>query len=128
MTSTHLWFRFWTLLLVCVLAVQLTACATLDEHPAVKVMSSDEAAIACQAADALTTVWALSHVGVREANPLMAGVIKNLGIPGFLLVKLAMALYMTKDNINPTVAAGINVATCGIAASNVAVGIGALPK
>jgi len=127
MTNAILWTRFWLLLALSALLISLAGCATTDNHPFVKTMSSDTAAVACQAADALTTVWALSHVGVHEANPIMAGVLKTLGIPGFLLVKLLMALYMTSDSINPTVAAAINTATCGVAISNVAVGIGALP-
>jgi len=126
MTNKTLWIRFWLLLALSALLISLVGCATTDNHPYVKTMSSDTAAVTCQAADALTTVWALSHVGVHEANPIMAGVIKVGGLPLFLLVKLAMALYMTSDSINPTVAAGINAATCLVAGSNIAVGIGAL--
>lgn len=113
--------------LLCVLAIVLAGCATTDEHPFVQAMSSDAAAIGCQAADAVSTYVVLSKVsGVHEANPLMAGVIKTLGWPGFFAVKLALALFMTSDSINPTVAAAVNTATCGVAISNIAVGAGVL--
>lgn len=113
-------------LLFCLL---LSGCATTDNHPLVKAMSSDTAAVGCQAADALTTLWAVGHVGgIHEANPLMAGVLKAGGWPLFFIVKIAMALYMRSDSINPTVAAVVNTATCGVAASNIAVGVGVLAK
>ena len=108
-------------LLLCLL-LALPGCATWEQT-----MSSDEAAIGCQAADAITTYVVLSKVAsVHEANPLMAEIIKAGGWPLFFIVKAAMAWWLTNDDINPTVKAGINTVTCGIAASNVAVGIGAL--
>ena len=86
-------------------------------------LASREATVACQTADTVTTVVALKSASAHEANPIMAGVIKNLGLPGFVLVKalILWAMLAYHDNINETARAAINVATCGVAASNVAV-------
>lgn len=120
-----LWMRFAVLMLVSILILSLSGCATiqkLDNTEYVKAMSSDQAAIGCQAADAITTYVALAKIGsISEANPLMAGIIKTGGWPLFFIVKIAMALWMTSDNINPTAAAAVNTLTCGVAIQNAAV-------
>jgi hypothetical protein len=87
------------------------------------ILASKEATVACQAADTVTTVVALNSASAHEANPLMSVVIKNLGLPGFVLVKLLItwALIAYHDEIHPTALAGINVATCGIAGNNAAI-------
>lgn len=122
MSDRILWFRFFGLLLIVVLALQLNGCATTDNSKFVKTMSSDTAAVTCQAADAITTYVAIAKVGsIHEANPIMAGIIKAGGWPLFFIVKAVMALWMTSDNINPTVAAAVNTATCGVAVQNAAV-------
>ena len=122
MTDRALYIRFFLLLALSVILLSSVGCATADNHPYVKAMSSDEAAILCQSADALTTYAAIAKVGgIHEANPLMAGVLKAGGWPLFFIIKAAMAIYMTSDAINPTVAAAVNTATCGIAAQNVGV-------
>ena len=133
MTERTLWLRFTALLMLSVVVIFLIGgCATiekLDNTPFVKAMSSDQAAIGCQAADAITTYVVLSKFAtLSEANPLMSGILKTGGWPLFFAVKILMAIYMTSDNINPTAAAAINTATCGVAISNIAVGVGALPK
>lgn len=99
-------------LLLWISFLALTGCASL---------SSREATIACQAADTITTLLALNH-GAREANPLMAGVIKSFGYPGFLLTKFAVTWFLLdRREEHPEAVAAANIITCGAAVHNIGV-------
>ena len=90
-------------------AFLLSGCATLG---------GKELTVGCQAADALTTVAALAKVGAVESNPLVAGVIHSVGIPGFLLMKAGMAYLLTRDSVPKEARVVANVVTCGAAVHN----------
>lgn len=84
------------------------------------ILASKEATVGCQVADAVSTVVALKTMSVHEANPIMAGVIQAVGLPGFVILKIlfAMLLVNYSEEIDDTAEAGINVTTCGIAVVN----------
>ena len=107
--------RFIRMIVVMLIAAAASGCS---------VLASKKATVVCQAADAVTTAVVLHNTSAHEANPIMAGVIKNFGIPGLFLVKALIAWWLIEADIPQGVKAGINVATCGIAAHNVGVGIG----
>ena len=96
--------------LAIVLTLALTGCG---------VFSQPEVVAGCQAADAVTTTIALG-AGATEANPLVAGIISNVGIAGFLIVKalVAWALIAATPDA-PEAVEAVTAATCGIAAHNV---------
>jgi hypothetical protein len=86
--------------------------------------STQEASVGCQAADAVTTVAALS-AGATEANPLVAGVIGSTGIAGFIAFKALVALTLyyfhddaVKTETGETALAATNGITCGAALNN----------
>jgi hypothetical protein len=84
------------------------------------VLGSKEATIGCQSADTITTIIAL-HSGAVEANPLMAGVISALGIPGLILVKLGLILLLNRDDVPQEARVAANVITCGVAVHNLGI-------
>ena len=90
--------------------------------PGCSTLASKEATIGCQAADTLTTVYGVTH-GASEANPLMAGVIKSVGLGGFVALKVALTyfLVMRHDQIPGPALAAVNVITCGAAVNNLSV-------
>ena len=92
--------------LILALVILLSGCATLE---------SKDAAVACQAADVITTKVALTN-GAVEANPLMKGVVSNFTM--FLLVKGALTWWITRDETPPEARVAANVITCGVAANN----------
>lgn len=100
-------------LLVWILALSLISaqgCATL---------ASDEATVGCQVADVATTAIALSMPGLIEANPIMAGIIGAVGIPGLLAIKLLFAWWLISNNdVDQDTKAVVNTATCGVAVHN----------
>jgi hypothetical protein len=81
------------------------------------ILASKESLIACQVADAGTTIYAVNH-GAQELNPIGA---KNINM--LLLLKAAFTwwAYNNHADIPQPVMAGVNVFTCGIAAHNVKV-------
>ena len=85
----------------------LSGCTTL---------SSPEAVVGCQAADAVSTAVALD-AGLVEANPLMAAVIDSLGIPGLFIAKGLIALALLHVH-NDTVVGVATGATCAVAVHN----------
>lgn len=97
--------------LVIVVLLATSGCATIG---------SKEATVICQGADTVTTIVALQN-GAVEVNPLMAGVIHVLGIPGLILVKLGLILLLNRDDVPTELRAGVNVVTCGVAAHNLGV-------
>ena len=79
------------------------------------VTGSRELAVVCQAADAGTTYYALTH-GAVEVNPILAG----LGPWGIVALKafLAYALWVYHEEIGKPTTTLINVMTCGVAVHN----------
>jgi hypothetical protein len=98
-------------------AVILSGCATL---------ASNEATIGCQAADTVTTIAALES-GAREGNPLLARVLEGAGLPGLVLVKIAITWALLKyvrperSELERTGRAAVNAQACAAAVYNLAV-------
>jgi hypothetical protein len=93
--------------LACVLC---TGCAVLETRGAV---------VACQAADAATTLHAVSR-GAREANPVVEWLLETTGPGGFIAAKIAVTLLFLKvyPDISSDLVVLVNGLTCGVAAHN----------
>lgn len=84
-------------------------------------MQTPAASVGCQAADVATTAIAL-HGGAVEANPIMGGILKSLGWPGFIAAKAFFAWVLVKETPQaPNAVATVNTATCAVAVHNLMV-------
>lgn len=82
------------------------------------VLSTKQAAIGCQALDLGTTIAALRG-GATEANPVVASVINAAGIPGLVVMKIAVTyvlLHFREEN--PKAVAVANGVTCAAGVHN----------
>ena len=83
------------------------------------VLESKEAVVGCQAADAGTTLHAVS-AGAREANPFVAWLLTQFGPEVFIAAKIGVALLVL--HYHPTLPSGLlglaNGVTCAVAAHN----------
>ena len=83
------------------------------------VFASKEAVVACQAADAVTTLHAVS-IGAREANPIVERLLTEFGPGGFIAAKIGVTLLVL--HYYPVLPSGLvifaNGVTCAVAAHN----------
>jgi hypothetical protein len=88
----------------------VSGCTTLASKPMV---------VACQAADAATTIEGLDR-GAREVNPIVAAIIGAGGIAAFIAIKAGVTLMILHyhTEISTGVLAAADVVTCGVAAHN----------
>ena len=95
----------------------LVACACLLGGCAV--LSSKEAIVFCQAADATTTLHAVD-LGAREMNPVVNWLLTNYGSAAFIAAKLAVTLLVVKayPELSSDLVAVLNGVTCAVAANN----------
>lgn len=86
-------------------------------------MASNEAVIACQAADVATSIIGYEQ-GLKEGNPAMAKVIAKVGVPGLIALKVAFVwvvlTYLDKEE-HETARAAVSAIGCGTAIRNVVV-------
>src|SRR5207253_880772 len=83
----------------------VSGCTTLASKPMV---------VACQAADAATTIEGLDR-GAREVNPIVAAIIGAGGIAAFIAIKAGVTLMILHYHaeISTGVLAAADVVTCG---------------
>ena len=93
------------------------ACACLLGGCAV--LSSQEAVVFCQAADAVTTLHAVD-LGAREANPLVEWLLAEFGPEGFIAAKIGVTLLFLQvyPQVSSDLVTLVNAVTCGVAAHN----------
>ena len=97
-------------LLALACALTLSGCAVLESKGAI---------VACQAADATTTLYAVSN-GAQEANPVVDWLLEHWGSTGFIATKVAVTLLFLKyyPDISSDLVILVNGLTCGAAAHN----------
>jgi hypothetical protein len=88
------------------LAFALTGCATIQT-----VASSKETFVACQALDVATTYIGITKVGLVEANPIMAAVLKHGWLP-VIGLKAALVWWVYNANFSPAGQTVANVVAC----------------
>jgi len=93
------------------------ACACLVGGCAV--LSSQEAIVFCQAADATTTLHAV-NLGAREMNPVVDWMLTNYGATAFIAAKIAVSVLLLKvyPEVSSDLIAVLNGLTCAVAANN----------
>jgi uncharacterized membrane protein len=89
-----------------VFCLSLSGCATIQT-----VASSKETFVACQVLDTATTYVGVSKVGLMEANPLVAALLKHGWLP-FLAVKVAIIWAVYNADFSPAGQTVANVAAC----------------
>ena len=88
------------------LVFTLSGCATIQE-----VASSKETFVACQVLDTATTYVGISKVGLMEANPIVAALLKHGWLP-FLAFKVALVWIVYEADFSPPVQTAANVVAC----------------
>ena len=88
------------------LVLTLSGCATIQE-----VASSKETFVACQVLDTATTYVGISKVGLMEANPIVAALLKHGWLP-FIAFKIALVWIVYEANFSPTTQTVANVVAC----------------
>ncbi len=88
------------------LMLSLSGCATIQT-----VASSKETFVACQALDVATTYVGVSKVGLMEANPIVAALLKHGWLP-FIAIKVALVWAVYNADFSPPAQTVANVAAC----------------
>jgi len=94
--------------IIIAIAILLSGCATLE---------SKNTAVACQAADVVTTKIAITSGAGVESNPLMKGLMSHGWLP-FIAFKAGFAWILQRDEVPKEGRVAANAITCGVAASN----------
>lgn len=100
-------------LLIFLLLVNLTACATVQDT-----LGDTRTLAACKAADIVTTVTALNTGSFHETNAIMKTLMTGAhGYFPFIAVSAAYVLFFVWLD-NPKATAAASVITCGVAGHN----------
>jgi uncharacterized protein YceK len=97
---------WWKRLIAAVFCLSLTGCATIQT-----VASSKETFAVCQAVDVATTYIGITKVGLVEANPIMAAVLKHGWLP-VIGLKAALVWWVYNANFSPAGQTVANVVAC----------------
>jgi hypothetical protein len=89
-----------------VFCLSLTGCATIQT-----VASSKETFVACQALDVATTYVGITKVGLVEANPIMAALLKHGWLP-VIGLKIALVWAVYNADFSPKAQTVANVVAC----------------
>lgn len=100
-------------------ALYLFLAAAVLMLAACQTVGSKKGFAACKTADVASTVAAIEVTGAKEANPIIAAVMKKAGYFGLIgIAAMVVWLVYENDAHDETTQGVVNVATCGVAVHN----------